>query len=172
MSYLKLVLFQGVWAACALGAAQGRAGIGLAAALGLVLLHVAIAPRPGRTLATVAAAAVLGFAAETAMVSAGAIKYATAWPDDHAAPAWVIGLWAAFATTSDSARRLLGAHALGKAALLGLVLAPASYLAGARLGALTLPVPAWSGLVVVAAVWAIAYPLLLALEPRERTAAD
>lgn len=74
----------------------------------------------------------------------------------------MVALWVNFATTlHTSLRWLLGRHAL--AALLGALGGPASYYAGARLGALTFPADPTVSLIVLALVWSVAMLLLLKL---------
>ena len=75
------------------------------------------------------------------------------------APYWMIALWALFATTFNvSLRALRDRPAL--AALLASVGAPASYFAGARLGALEF-VAAGAALAAIGIGWALLAPLML-----------
>jgi len=160
-----LLGYQGVWLASAFGAAAGSAGPGVAAAALLLGLTLRRAPAPGALLALAGACAALGLLAESALAASGLISYRAAF---HAslAPAWIITLWAAFAVTLSPFRHLLGAFALAKAAVIGAVLGPLAYVAGARLGALTLAEPGWRPLAALAVVWAVSLPALMALATR------
>jgi hypothetical protein len=163
-SLLKLGLFQIVWLACGIGAAVGISWPGILAAAVLVTLHLGAAQQRVRAATTVLAAGALGFVAESLLAVAGLVQYSAAWPTQLAAPAWIVGLWLAFATTLGTTRRLLGPSALIKSALLGVIFGPLSYIAGERLGALALTEPAWRGYIAIAVVWGLALPVLLALE--------
>lgn len=116
----------------------------------------------------VLAAAALGFVAESLLLANGLMRYSAPWPTDVLAPAWMVALWAAFGTTIETTRRLLGARPLSKSALLGAVFGPLAYLAGERLGALVFPGGAWPSVLAVAVIWALALPALVALQARRR----
>jgi len=166
LALLKLVMFQIVWLSCAIGAAQGWSWPGIVTAAALVASHLASAPQWRPAAMTVLATGTLGFIAESLLVTTGLLRYSTAWPTETLAPAWIVALWLAFATTLETTRRLLGSNPLAKSTLLGLVLGPLSYLAGERLGALAFSQSLWPSYLAIAMVWGFAYPGLLALEGR------
>jgi Protein of unknown function (DUF2878) len=160
----NFIAFQIGWFACVLGAAHGYAPEGALVALAIVGAYVALAAHPGRELALVAAAAATGAAADSLLASSGWLRYDAGVLVEGTAPYWIVAMWALFAITLNvSMRPLRGRLWLG--ALLGLVGGPAAYYAGANLGALTLVqlVPA---LAALAAVWALATPLLFSLALR------
>ncbi|MBX9925899.1 MAG: DUF2878 domain-containing protein [Hyphomicrobiaceae bacterium] len=169
---LKIIAFQAVWLTCALGAAAGTNWPGVAAAVALVGWHLATAPALKHAAATVVLAGLLGALAETALVVSGLVTFGATvppWP----IPPWIVALWVAFATTLPILNAWIGPARSGwpwTAAALGLVAGPIAYIAGERLGALTLaPVLSatwWLSVVAIATVWAIATPLLLALSDR------
>jgi uncharacterized protein DUF2878 len=163
---LKLVLFQIVWLASAIGAAQGWSWPGIVTAVALVGWHLATAPRWRLAAMTVLAAGILGLIAESLLVAAGLLRYSGTYPTASLAPAWIVALWLAFSTTLETTRRLLGSHPFAKSACLGSCLGPLSYLAGERLGALAVTQARWPSYLAVAIIWGIAYPALLALEGR------
>ncbi len=110
------------------------------------------------------AAALGGCAAEWALLTAGAVTYpahaSIGWP----VPLWMPALWANFASILNySLSWLRGRWAA--AAMLGAIAGPLSYLAGSRLGALTMPSETY-GAALVALEWAIATPALLWLAGR------
>ncbi len=164
MAYVKFALFQGVWLACALGAAADSALPGTLAAMVLLALHLATATRMGPAVGAVLAAAILGLILETLFLRLKVLGFSAPWPLDGLAPVWIVALWASFAATSDSAFKVLGRAPYLKAALAGAIAGPLSYLAGEKLGALVIQAPRWQGFCVLAAAWAVAYPLLLAFE--------
>jgi hypothetical protein len=160
---VDIVGFQITWWASALGAGAGRWEPGVAAAAIVILFQLAMSATRGATLAAILAALLMGLAGETAMMSAGLVRYAADWPVEWLPPLWLLGLWMVFATCIEATARMLGSHTYLKGALLGAVLAPPTYWAGQSFGALTLAEPIWLPLFATAAVWAIATPLMLAI---------
>jgi len=157
---LNAVLFQAGWWACVLAAANHRAALALLALAGVVAIQVLLYPAPARMLRLALLCLGLGAVIESAFVA----LRVTAFPHDQIllglAPAWMAGMWALLATSLDASLRWLQQRALLGSAF-GAAAGPLSYAAGARLGALALPGPRspW----VIAAVWAVAFPLLLRL---------
>jgi len=160
----NFIAFQIGWFACVLGAAHGYALEGALLALAIVAVHVALAARPGRELALVAAAAATGAVADSLLATSGWLRYDAGVLIEGTAPYWIVAMWALFATTLNVSMRALRSR-LWLGALLGLVGGPAAYYAGAKLGALTL-VQALPALAALALGWALATPLLLALALR------
>lgn len=158
---VDVVGFQVVWLCCALGAAAGSAVPGIAASLAFVTLQLARSVRKPATACLIAAAGLLGILAESLFSATGAVHHAAPWPSVLAAPLWIVGLWIAFATTLGTLGRWLGRRKLTIALIAGALLGPVSYLAGARLGALSLGEPMAVSLSVIAGGWAFAMPLLL-----------
>jgi hypothetical protein len=164
---LIALLFQAVWIVTALGAARGLAWPGVAAGVLLIGLHLAAAHERGRALVVVGLCGALGAIGESLLAALGFVGYAAGWPGQPwIAPAWLIALWAAFAATLPAMRKLLGGLPWLLVALIGGAVGVLSYLAGERLGALTFLEPRLFAFAAVAALWAVALPLLLALESR------
>lgn len=163
---IDIVGFQVTWWAAALGAGAGRWEPGLAVGLLVVMIQLAASKTRAAMIATIVAAALIALVFETAMIAAGLITYAAAWPSALLPPAWLVALWMVFATCIGATARMLGDNGLLKGALLGGALAPLTYWAGAGFSALTLAEPLWQPLAATAAAWAIATPLLLAVFAR------
>lgn len=159
---LTVVGFQVVWLACALGAAADLPMLGVAAASLLLVWHLAASPRVAPEVALVLLAGAGGVVGESLLVASGAVAYASPTPRLALAPLWIVALWLAFATTIAPTERMLGRWPLAKAAVFGALLGPLAYVAGARLGALTLPQSGLSGYLPIALVWGIAMPALMA----------
>lgn len=166
---LNFLLFQAGWFATVLGAANGAPWMGPVVVLGIVAVHFRAARRPMGEIRLVASAVLLGLVVDSLLLATGWIAYPNGGWLPGLAPYWIVGLWALFATTLNvSMRWLTGRTAL--AAVFGAVGGPLSYLAGARLGAMTFveTVPA---LAALALGWAIAMPLLMLLAKRFEEAA-
>lgn len=167
-SALTFIALQAGWFACVLGAAAGHPVLGAVVVALSAAVHLA-ASEDRRGLAFVlAAAAVAGLVSDGSLTLGGILLVpphaSLGWP----VPIWMLALWVNFALASDSlgwfARRPL------LAALAGAIGGPLSYLAGARLGAVTLLPSEPVALAVIAAVWLLAMPLLLCVLPEVRQA--
>lgn len=157
----ELAGFQVVWWACALGAAHGHSAPGIIAAGVFIALLLVLRRGSAQTWLPIIAAGVVGLVAESLLVAHGHVRYAAAWPSEHWAPAWIVALWMSFGATVATMRRLLARHTYPSAALLGTIVGPLTYWAGANVGALRLADAAAASLLATALVWGIAMPLLL-----------
>jgi hypothetical protein len=159
-----VLVFQGAWFACVLGAAQGRAGWGVVAVGVAVAVLLAASERRGADLRLIAVALVTGVVWDSVLASTGVVEYASPGPWVGAAPTWILALWALWgAVLREPLRWLHGRPVAG--ALLGGVGGALSYAAAERLGACRFPEPAlaWA---VLAAGWALITPWQLALARR------
>lgn len=163
---LDIVGFQITWWACALGAAAGAWEPGVAVAAVVIAVQLWMSKARVATVAAVLAAGVCGVAAETAVVASGLVTYQAPLPAAGLAPIWLVGLWMVFGTCIEATARMLGERRLLLGAALGALLAPPTYWAGASLAALHLAEPIWLPLLVLAAIWAVATPLLMAVYGR------
>ena len=148
----NFVAYQLAWFACVLGAAHDLAWAGTLFAVAVAALHLALRRDPAE-LRLVVSAAAIGFLVDSALARAQFVEFASAdWTGW--APIWMVSLWMAFATTLNHSLRWLMTRPLAAAAA-GAIGGPLAYLAGARLGALTLVEPG-VGLTLIAVLWALA----------------
>lgn len=163
-SIAAFVAFQVVWFACAYSDVTGFIWLGPLAALiylGWIYTDISSVFKLAGLLA------LAGALADTLIAQLGLLSFVeTAWPAG-VAPLWLIALWAAFAgpllTTFDW---LVGRPALG--ALLGGVGGPLAYVAGEKIGALTLADDQALALAAIGIEWAIVTPLGVYLGQRLR----
>lgn len=155
----QFCLFQAAWFACVLGAAHDRVGPGVLAVGAAVLANWCLSDRRGVEMALTAQAVLLGLAWDTWMLREGWVHYASPGPCARWAPVWILALWALFATLLRGPLSWLHGRPL-RAAALGAVGGPLSYLAAVRMGAGTFPDPA-AALAVLAAGWALITPVLV-----------
>ena len=159
---INVALYYTGWLACVVGAAAGRWAAGTLLACGLAGVHLALARRRAVELRLMLMVGAIGYAVDSAQTALGLLVFAQGQPLPGMAPLWIGALWVLFAATLRyalcwlSGRPLLGA-------LLGALGGPAAFYAGHRLGAVSFhPSPRLS-LSVLAVVWAVLLPLLVAL---------
>lgn len=159
----NFVAFQAGWFACVLGAARGAPMLGPAVCALLLLAMLWASSRRRALIVLLAAGGLVGGAWDTLLSALGLFHFDTA---SHAPllPLWMLALWVIFASTCNESLRWLQGRVL-LAAALAAVAAPLSYLAGQRLGALSMPRPALA-LAAQAVGWAVILPLLLHLARR------
>jgi hypothetical protein len=148
----NFVAYQVAWFAVIIGAAEGYAWAGAAVALLVAAVHVWLRRDP-HELKLIGLAAVIGILVDSTLAMTGQVRFAAAWPIDLA-PYWMVSLWIAFATTLHHSLRWLMYRPVA-AALSGALGGPLAYLAGAKLGALSLATPAIT-LPLIAMLWVLA----------------
>lgn len=158
--------FQVVWLACALGAARGLQWPGVTASIVFITAVLAGRGWPRAEIGAILASGAFGALAESLMIASGFVTYAASAPGWPIAPFWMIALWLAFGATLPALDAVVGQPLSLRAVLLGGLAGPLAYLAGARLEALTFQGAVWPALLVFAAVWAVALPLLLHVRRR------
>lgn len=165
------VLYQLGWFAAVLGAAWGWPMAGAALAITLAAAHVWLAPDRSREVVLVGVTLAIGAAVETWQMAAGTYASMAGAPPGVIPPAWLLALWAQFATTlRHSLWRVIERPLI--AALFGALGGPVAFLAGERLGAVTLTRPLGPGLVRLAAAWAAALVVLSVTTRRLPWSAD
>ena len=161
---LNVAAFQAAWFACVALAARGEAALAVGAVAIAVLLHLALS-RKMQVDALLAVIAIgVGLVWDTAAIRAGWITYAAPGPFPGIAPAWILALWALFATALREPLRWMHSRPV-VAALFGAVGGPVSYAAAARMGACAFPDRADS-MVALGIGWAVMTPLLVQLARR------
>jgi hypothetical protein len=156
----NFLMFYAGWFVCVAGAGQGELWAGPATAAVLLLAHVVFASDRVREGALILVVGAFGFGVDTLQASAGFYQFAGTSTAPWLCPPWMAALWMLFATTlNGSMVWLAGRYRL--AAVLGALCGPASYLAGARLGAIAFPSDTLMSLGGIAVVWTLVMPALL-----------
>ncbi|PYC28358.1 DUF2878 domain-containing protein [Aquipseudomonas alcaligenes] len=144
---LNALLFQAGWFACVFGATHPWL---LALALACLAAHfvwVASWRAEGRLVASVA---LFGSALDTFLLNLGVFDFAG---DSRLLPPWLALLWALFATSLNHSLAW-SARPWWLGSLLGAIAGPLSYLGGAKLAGVGLPLGLWPTLLLLAAIWA------------------
>lgn len=161
---LGVIVFQGAWFACVLGAAYGHVGWGVMAVVVAVALLVAMSTHRSVELRLIAVALATGIVWDSALAASGLVRYASPGPIAALAPVWILALWALWGAVLRDPLRSLH-HRPVLAAVLGGVGGALSYAAAARMGACSFD-DATLALGVLAAGWAVIVPVQLALARR------
>ena len=160
----NFLMFQAAWFATVLGAANGAPWMGPVAVLAVVAAHLRRTRQPGVESRLILGSVLLGLLGDSLVLATGWISYPNGLWVPGIAPYWILALWAVFATTLNvSLRWIHGRYAL--AAVFGAIGGPLSYLAGAKLGAMTIVATA-PALIALALLWALAMPMLAFLAAR------
>jgi len=163
---INLLLFQLAWFSCVL--LRSWFAIGIVAAV--VVVHILLTDRRRAELLFIGILTLLGTLLDSVLMQAGMFVFERSdmWPEalgsrlSFLCPVWLIGIWIAFATTIGSTQSLLSGRQW-LAPCMGAIAAPLAYFAGMRLGAMQFGWSNVTSLVVLAIVWALAIPSILAL---------
>lgn len=150
---LNAAVFQIAWLFCVLGGSW----VAVLTVTAVVALHLFLVQDRLRELRFLLLAAAIGFVCDLALIRAGILTPASAWP-----PIWLTSLWVLFGTTVGYALRLFHGRLLWCIAGGGLS-APLSYYGGARLANVELMDPVWLALGLIGLMWAVVFPLLVYL---------
>ena len=160
-SLVNYVAFQAGWFACVIGAANGLPIIGLVVVLLAVLLHLSWATRPLRELQLLTICALIGLTFDSMLLATGWISYPDSILVMGLAPPWIVAMWVIFGSTLNLSMSWLRGRSW-LAAIFGAIGGPLSYLAGQKMGAISL-VNQSAALTALAIGWAIILPLITAL---------
>ena len=149
------------WGACVLGAAWSYHWLGMIVVLLLLIIHIAVIERNKILIVFIVALMTIatGFLADTLLIILGTVE-PNRWlmPPPFTA-IWDLMIWVNFSLTLDRALRFLQKKPFF-AAILGAIIAPGTYYAAGRLGALRFSEPLYLGLILVGAIWFFVMPWL------------
>lgn len=161
---LMMLAVQAGWAACVVGAASGRGWLGPSVVAVMLSVRVATEPHKAEFIRMLVSALLIGVALDGLLAATGVLVFPDAAESPWPIPVWLMALWGNFVLALDALHWLASRPALAGA--VGAVGGPLAYLAGARLGAVTLGPTEAGALVAIALEWAAALPLLLLLAGR------
>jgi hypothetical protein len=152
---INYALYQIGWFACVLGAASHRPWTGCLIALILVGVHLALSVERSLEVRLAVLATAAGAIFEMIQIVAGTYRFTSGTVLDALPPPWLLVMWAQFSTTFRNSLRSVIARPI-RAALFGAAGGPFAFLAGERLGAVTLMPPPMHGLIRLSVSWGIA----------------
>ena len=152
---INYTLYQIGWFACVLGAASQRPWTGCLIGTILVGVHLALSVERVLEVRLVVLATAVGAAVEMIQIAAGTYRFTSGTVNDALPPPWLLAMWAQFATTFRFSLRSVVTRPV-LAVLFGAAGGPIAFLAGERLGAVTLLPPLAQSLLRLSISWAIA----------------
>ena len=165
----NIVGFQLVWLACVAGAGEDLIWIGPIAAAAFAVAMLGCGGKAAADLRLLTIALPLGFTLDSAFAASGWLRYAQAWPSPHASPVWIWAMWTGFAMTLNHSLAFLRERPW-LAAGFGLLGGPLAYwIAAGAFDAVSFGAPVSWVLIALAISWALALPLLFALDRRMAT---
>lgn len=162
---LNYTLYQLGWFACVLGAAWHHPFAGFVIALSLIAIHIAVVDDRWLEARLVLFAVVVGLVVERIQLAAPTYQFTSGVIVEGLPPPWLLALWAQLATTFRFSLRHVFARPL-VALLFGAVGGPLAFLAGARLGAVTLVPPVGAGLLRLSICWTVAMAIFAWVQRR------
>ncbi len=130
----------------------------------LIAFHYAAVSNIRLELRRVLPSAALGIGVDFSLVVAGVYDFGDAF-----FPLWMVCLWLVFPTVLPRAMAFLSAT-WWRPIVLGAI-APANYLAGAKFGAVALPLGDVTSMMILVPLWMIMLPLMVRFSQREAPAA-
>jgi len=130
----------------------------------LIAFHYAAVSNIRLELLRVLPAAALGIGVDFSLAVAGVYDFGDAF-----FPLWMVCLWLVFPTVLPRAMAFLSAT-WWRPIVLGAI-APANYLAGAKFGAVALPLGDVTSMMILVPLWMIMLPLMVRFSQREAPAA-
>ena len=152
---INYALYQIGWFACVIGGASHRPWTGFLVAMILVGVHLALSVERSLEVRLVVLATVVGAVVEAIQIWTGTYRFTSGTVSDALPPPWLLAMWAQFATTFRFSLRSVMMRPVS-AVLFGAAGGPIAFLAGERLGAITLQPPLAYGLFRLSISWAIA----------------
>jgi Protein of unknown function (DUF2878) len=163
VSWVNLLGYQLTWFVTVGSVSHGRAWIGMLTALLFCAGHVLPSRWRMLDLRLIASSLLLGALLDGALATAGLVRYTAPLPAVPllSCPLWILGLWAAFATTLTRSLGWLRDRPWA-ATVFGAVGGPLAYLAAERgWSVVTLSDPIWLPLLSLASGWAVALAILI-----------
>jgi hypothetical protein len=131
----------------------------------LVGVHLTLSLERSLEVRLMALATAVGAIVEMVQIATGTYRFTSGTLIDALPPVWLLTMWTQFATTFRYSLRTVITRPI-RAALLGAAGGPVAFLAGERLGAVTLLPPLTHGLLRLSLSWAVALALFCAVVRR------
>ncbi len=161
---LNFVLFQAAWFGCVLSAARGLWWMPPLCAICACAVYLYGSDNRASALRLLGTVTALGTVVDVALWKLNVVSFARSDASWLSGTIWFASLWAAFATTLQLSLAWLQSRVVASI-LFGAIGGPLAYVAGEKLGALSLPSKAVS-LSVLAVEWAMLTPVVMLIAVR------
>lgn len=168
---LNYALYQVGWFACVLAGGSDRPWTGFVIAVALIGVHLALSIERSLEARLVGLAVIVGAIVEMVQIASGTYRFTSGTIIDVFPPLWLLAMWAQLGTTFRFSLGVVIARPI-RAALFGAAGGPIAFLAGERLGAVTLLPPLTLGLIRLSIGWALAMVVVSAVVRRVAPDAD
>lgn len=160
---INFVLFQMAWFACVVGASCDIPWLGVQVVMAILVWHIGHSKQYMPELRLMLVCLLTGGLYDQMLLSSGLITYSSHGWSDALVPAWILGLWLAFATLlNGSLRWMHGRYLTG--ALFGAIGGPLAYAGAEKIGAVM--ITGRNSYIALSLGWAIITPLLLGVAAR------
>ena len=157
---INFVLFQAAWFVCVLGASYNHTYLALTLSLIILLLHFAIIKNRMLELKLIIIAGLIGLLFDGALLNFDLIIYNDPGLPYPFTPIWIVMLWMIFAMTLNHSLAWLS-QKIYVSVLFGAMGGPLAYIAGEKLGAITLL--STNSIITLSIGWALITPILLTI---------
>lgn len=157
---INFVLFQAAWFVCVLGASYNHTYLAFTLSLIILLLHFAIIKNRMLELKLIIIAGLIGLLFDGALLNFDLIIYNDPGLPYPFTPIWIVMLWMIFAMTLNHSLAWLS-QKIYISILFGAMGGPLAYIAGEKLGAITLL--STNSIITLSIGWALITPILLTI---------
>ena len=160
---LNIVIYQTIWFLCVL-----FGNLGALLSLPLLALHFVFSDKKAADARMMVILGTLGLIIDGSLRAAGVLALSSwGWP----IPLWLATIWLGLATLPHHSLWWMRSR-LFVNILFGALGGPLAYWGGMQLGAASFPLPLEYSLLVLAAVWAVVWPLVMFLAGRKESEPD
>ena len=157
---INFVLFQAAWFVCVLGASYNQTYLALALSIIILLIHFSLIKKRMLDLKLIIIAGLIGLLFDGVLLNFDLIIYNDPGLPYPYTPIWIVMLWMIFAMTLNHSLAWLS-QKYYLAILFGAIGGPLAYIAGEKLGAITLL--STNSIITLSIGWALITPILLVI---------
>ena len=155
---INFILFQAAWFICVLGASYNQTYLALTLSIIILLIHFSLIKKRMLDVKLIIIAGLIGLLFDGALLNFDLIIYNDPGLPYPFTPIWIVMLWMIFAMTLNHSLAWLS-QKYYLSILFGAIGGPLAYIAGEKLGAITLL--STNSIITLSVGWALITPILL-----------
>jgi len=155
---INFILFQAAWFICVLGASYNQTYLALTLSIIILLIHFSLIKKRMLDVKLIIIAGLIGLLFDGALLNFDLIIYNDPGLPYPFTPIWIVMLWMTFAMTLNHSLAWLS-QKYYLSILFGAIGGPLAYIAGEKLGAITLL--STNSIITLSVGWALITPILL-----------